>query len=88
MTEVMDAHVFEVGPGPDAPPGVLKIGEMAVGLLACDHPGVVVVAGQGFKQPHGRGRQRHRPPASFRVRRVQLARVEVDMLPPQLLDLR
>ena len=33
VAKVVNAHVFEVGPGPDASPGVLKIGEMAAGLL-------------------------------------------------------
>ena len=88
MTEVMDSHIVELGPRPDAAPGVLKVGQMAARFSAGDHPRVLLVTGQALQQPHRRRRQRHRPTASLGVGKVQLPRLQVDMLPPQLLDLR
>ena len=38
----MDAHVVELGPRANPPPGFLDVGEMRAGVLACDDPGVVL----------------------------------------------
>ena len=67
MAEVMDSYIVEPGALPDAPPRVLEIGEVRARLAACYHPGIVVVAGQGGQQPHRRGCQWHRSPASLGV---------------------
>ena len=88
MPEIMNAHVVETGARPDAPPRMLEVGEMGTGLPARDHPGIVLVARQGFQQSHRRWRQRNRPAARLRVGQVQLAGFEVDVLPAQLLDFR
>ena len=43
----MNSHVFEPGPGADAAPGVLEIGQMGAGFLTNDDPGIVVRTGKG-----------------------------------------
>ena len=43
LTKIMAAHVVEPGARPNAPPGVLKIGQMAPRLASCDHLRVVVL---------------------------------------------
>lgn len=44
VAKVMDADVVEFGTRPDAAPRVLKVGEVAAGLLAGDHPRIVLFA--------------------------------------------
>ena len=43
MTQVVDPHIVEPGARPDAPPGVLKVGQMAPRLASRDHPRAVVL---------------------------------------------
>ena len=81
VPEVMNTHIGQFGSLPDAPPGMLEIGEMGARLPALDHPGVVLVVGETGQEPHGRRRQRHRPSSSLRIRQAELARLEVH-LPP------
>ena len=53
MAKVMNSHIGQLGPRPDAPPWVLKIGEVGPGHLASDHPGVLLVTGEIRQKPHG-----------------------------------
>ena len=53
VTEVVNSHPVESGAGSDTPPGVLQVGEVPTRLAARNHPGVVLIAGQGGQQPHG-----------------------------------
>ena len=43
-----------------------------------NHPRVVVITGQGGRQPNGGGRQRNRSPASLGVGQLQLTRIEIN----------
>ena len=49
MAKVMDTRVVEFRLLPDTPPGMLKVGEVTARLPACDHPRVVLAAGQGLQ---------------------------------------
>ena len=88
VAEVMNSHPVESGAGSDTPPGVLQVGEVPARLTAQDYPWIVLITGQGGQQPHGGGRQRNRSPASLGVGQLQLTRIEINVLPAQLLDLR
>lgn len=84
----MNPHIRQFGARPNAPPRVLEVGEMGTGRPARDQPGIVLVAQQGLQQTHRRRRQGPGPAASLCVGQVQLAGLQVDLLPAKLLDLR
>ena len=58
MTQIVDAHVVKAGAGPDAPPGVLQVGERLARHSAGYHPGVIF----DFLDP---GQNLHRGPADM-----------------------
>ena len=76
------------GASTDAPPRVLQVSEVPARFAARDNPRIVLFTGQGGQQPYGGGCQGNRSPPSLGVREPKLSRVEIDMLPAQLLDLR
>ena len=47
MTKVVNSHVLQLGAGPDAPPGLLQIGDVGARQPSADDPGVAVLSGQG-----------------------------------------
>ena len=51
MSEIVDAHVFQVGSCPDDEPGIVEIAQSRAGLGAGNHPGVVGQARQAREHP-------------------------------------
>ena len=82
----MDAYVVQAGARADAPPGPLKVRQMAAQQPTGDDPGIVLAAGQGFQHRAGLGAERHSAPARLRV--GQLDAVVPDVVPAQGLDFR
>ena len=68
MLQIVNAHVVETDACPDAPPRVLKAGEMSARLPARDNPRIVRVAGQGGENLRLRPRWRHHPRTRLAVR--------------------
>ena len=71
----MDPHIFQPGARADAPPGMLKIGQVGARPLADDNPGIALRAGQGGKHACRRPGQRHHPGASLAVAQPKLTRL-------------
>ena len=59
VPKVMDTDVIESGAGTDAPPRMLKVGKVAAGVPAGDHPTIVLTTRQRLQQSHCRGRARN-----------------------------
>ena len=59
MAEIVDPHVVEPQRAPDAPPGVLKVGQMAPRLAPHDHPGVVLRSVERPQHCNGRVAEMH-----------------------------
>ena len=68
MPQVVNAHVAKTGARPDAPPRVLKAGEMDARLPARNDPRIVRVVGQGGENLRRRSRRRHHPRPRLAVR--------------------
>ena len=71
VPQVMNSHIGQFGPRPDAAPGVREIGEVGAGHPARDHPGIVLVAGKPGQEPHSRRRQRHRPASGLGIGKTE-----------------
>ncbi len=87
MAEVMNSYIVEPGPSPDTPPGMLQVGEMAVGLVPGDHPRIVLPPVNAAQHGDGRIAQMHSLGSRLGVGQSQFARIQVDMLPAEFLDL-
>ena len=88
VAQIVDSHIVEPGPCANAPPGVLQVGEMAPRLATRDHPRVVVLSLDAAQHRDRGVAQMHHLGACLGIREPELASVQVDMLPTQLLDLR
>ena len=82
MPQIVYSHIVEPRPSPDAPPGVLQVGEMAPRLATRDHPRVVVLSLDAAQHRDRRVAQMHHLGARLGIREPELAGVQVDMLPP------
>ena len=83
----MEPHAIEIGTPADAIPGIVDVHLMATLLPAGKHPRVARHLREIGQYLHGRGRQRHDPPARLAVPQSHLARLEVQIVPGQSHDL-
>ena len=87
VPDVVDAHVIESGPRPDAPPRAVDVGHVRAGPGARYDPWISGDAREGGKHVHCGRRQVDRARARLAADDAHLGPVEIDVLPRQGHDL-
>ena len=87
MSEVVNPHVVQAGPLPQALPMLVNADQAGARLGASDHPRVVGNARNGSEHAHDRGCERHGSRSCLAIPDADLLRRAVHIVPPQRQDL-
>ena len=84
----MNSYIVEPGARADTPPGMLQVSKMTSRFAPRDHPRVAVTPVDALKDGDRRIAEIHHLGARLGIGQAQLTRLQIDMLPEQLLYLR